>query len=216
MFDAGLMAELTAFLQVLFIDLVLAGDNAIVVGMAAASVPVLYRRKVILMGIAVAVVMRIAFAVLATKLLAIVGLTLAGGLLLAWVCWKMWRDLREPKEEAEAADLVGAADGAGGTVSSGKPQKTVAQAVFQVALADLSMSLDNVLAVAGAAGDHTWVLISGLILSVALMGIAANYIAKVLTRYHWIGYLGLAMIAWVALHMIWKGSDEVFRVVAGG
>ncbi|GAB3116798.1 YjbE family putative metal transport protein [Novispirillum itersonii] len=204
------MSELTAFLQVLFIDLVLAGDNAIVVGMAAASVPLAQRRKVILMGIGAAVVMRIAFAVLATKLLAIIGLTLAGGLLLAWVCWKMWRDLRSGHEEEEAADLV--ADGTGGAASAG-PGKTVMQAVVQVALADLSMSVDNVLAVAGAAGDHTWVLVSGLVLSVVLMGVAATYIAKALTKYHWIGYLGLAMIVWVSLSMIWRGSNEVLKTV---
>lgn len=204
------MSELTAFLQVLFIDLVLAGDNAIVVGMAAASVPLAQRRKVILMGIGAAVLMRIAFAVLATKLLAIIGLTLAGGLLLAWVCWKMWRDLRTPKEEEDAADLV--ADGTGGA-DSGAPAKSVRQAVVQVALADLSMSVDNVLAVAGAAGDHTWVLVSGLILSVVLMGVAATYIAKALTKYHWIGYLGLAMIVWVSLSMIWRGSNEVLKTV---
>lgn len=207
--DAGLMSELTAFLQVLFIDLVLAGDNAIVVGMAAASVPLAQRRKVILMGIAAAVVMRIVFAILATKLLAIIGLTLAGGLLLAWVCWKMWRDLRSGQEEDAAADLV--ADGEGGAATG--PGKTVMQAVVQVALADLSMSVDNVLAVAGAAGDHTWVLVSGLLLSVILMGVAATYIARLLTRYHWIGYLGLAMIVWVSLHMIWRGSNEVLKVV---
>lgn len=204
------MSELTAFLQVLFIDLVLAGDNAIVVGMAAASVPLAQRRKVILLGIGAAVVMRIAFAVLATKLLAIIGLTLAGGLLLAWVCWKMWRDLRAPKDEADAADLV--ADGPGGA-DSAAPAKSVRQAVVQVALADLSMSVDNVLAVAGAAGDHTWVLVSGLILSVVLMGVAATYIAKALTKYHWIGYLGLAMIVWVSLSMIWRGSNEVLKTV---
>lgn len=204
------MSELTAFLQVLFIDLVLAGDNAIVVGMAAAAVPLAQRRKVILLGIGAAVVMRIAFAVLATKLLAIIGLTLAGGLLLAWVCWKMWRDLRTPKDEEDAADLV--ADGTGGA-DSAAPAKSVRQAVVQVALADLSMSVDNVLAVAGAAGDHTWVLVSGLILSVVLMGVAATYIAKALTKYHWIGYLGLAMIVWVSLSMIWRGSNEVLKTV---
>ncbi|WP_019644196.1 YjbE family putative metal transport protein [Novispirillum itersonii] len=211
--DAGLISELTAFMQVLFIDLVLAGDNAIVVGMAAASVPLLHRRKVILLGITAAVVMRIAFAVLATKLLAIIGLTLAGGLLLAWVCWKMWRDLRSPKEEEAAADLVESEMEDGTSAPSGKQGKSVMQAVVQVAMADLSMSIDNVLAVAGAAGDHTWVLVSGLILSVVLMGVAATYIAKALTRYHWIGYLGLAMIVWVSLHMIWRGGDEVLKAV---
>ncbi|TWB22731.1 YjbE family integral membrane protein [Nitrospirillum amazonense] len=197
-----LLAELTALIQVLLIDLVLAGDNALVVGMAASGVPVEKRRKVIFWGISVAVLMRIGFALLATRLLDIIGLTLAGGILLLWVCWKLWRELRQhSKEQAEAA--------------GGEPHvpslagKSVGTAIRQIALADVSMSLDNVLAVAGAAEDHTWVMVLGLVLSVALMGAAATLIARLLARYFWISYIGLAIIAYVACHMIWDGGTEV-------
>ncbi|ASG19603.1 TerC family protein [Nitrospirillum viridazoti] len=197
-----LLAELTALIQVLLIDLVLAGDNALVVGMAASGVPVEKRRKVIFWGISVAVLMRIGFALLATRLLDIIGLTLAGGILLLWVCWKLWRELRQHgKEQAEAAE--------------GEPHipslagKSVGTAIRQIALADVSMSLDNVLAVAGAAEDHTWVMVLGLVLSVALMGAAATLIARLLARYFWISYIGLAIIAYVACHMIWDGGTEV-------
>ncbi len=209
MADFSLANELAALLQVLFIDLVLAGDNAIVVGMAAAAVAADKRRKVIIGGIAAAVVLRILFALVTTQLLAIVGLTLAGGLLLLWVCWKMWRDLREEKEEVEGAEVVEEEleGGDGQPVPSGG--KTVRQAIVQVAVADVSMSLDNVLAVAGAAGEHIWVLVVGLIMSVALMGAAAGIIAKALVRHRWIGFLGLAIITYVALSMIWRGGIEV-------
>ncbi|MDG3440579.1 TerC family protein [Nitrospirillum amazonense] len=197
-----LLAELTALIQVLLIDLVLAGDNALVVGMAASGVPLEKRRKVIFWGIGVAVLMRIGFALLATRLLDIIGLTLAGGILLLWVCWKLWRELRQHgKEQAEAAE--------------GEPHipslagKSVGTAIRQIALADVSMSLDNVLAVAGAAEDHTWVMVLGLVLSVALMGAAATLIARLLARYFWISYIGLAIIAYVACHMIWDGGTEV-------
>ncbi|MEC4595251.1 MULTISPECIES: TerC family protein [Nitrospirillum] len=195
-----LLAELTALIQVLLIDLVLAGDNALVVGMAASGVPVEKRRKVIFWGIGVAVLMRIGFALLATRLLDIIGLTLAGGILLLWVCWKLWRELRQHgKEQAEGHEahmpsLAG---------------KSVGTAIRQIALADVSMSLDNVLAVAGAAEDHTWVMVLGLVLSVALMGAAATLIARLLSRYFWISYIGLAIIAYVACHMIWDGGTEV-------
>ncbi|TWB75087.1 YjbE family integral membrane protein [Nitrospirillum amazonense] len=197
-----LLAELTALIQVLLIDLVLAGDNALVVGMAASGVPLEKRRKVIFWGIGVAVLMRIGFALLATRLLDIIGLTLAGGILLLWVCWKLWRELRQHgKEQAEATE--------------GEPHipslagKSVGTAIRQIALADVSMSLDNVLAVAGAAEDHTWVMVLGLVLSVALMGAAATLIARLLARYFWISYIGLAIIAYVACHMIWDGGTEV-------
>lgn len=198
-----LLAELTALLQVLLIDLVLAGDNALVVGMAATGVPVEQRRKVIFWGIGVAVIMRIGFALLATRLLDIIGLTLAGGILLLWVCWKLWRELRNHGKE-QAHDLPGNTDSA-----TGAKGKSVAVAIRQIAVADISMSLDNVLAVAGAAEDHTWVMVLGLILSVALMGAAATLIARLLSRYFWISYIGLAIIAYVACHMIWDGGWEV-------
>src|SRR5690242_11914140 len=213
-----LSLALIALGQVIIIDLVLAGDNAIVVGMAAAGLPKEQRAKVILIGIAAATVLRILFALLTTQLLLIIGLTLAGGLLLLWVCWKFWRELmaqrrerlREAKaqkelttdEEAELSDLPEALPGA-------SPAKTMRQAIVQIVIADVSMSLDNVLAVAGAASEHTWVLIVGLVLSVGLMGAAATVIANLLKRYHWIAYVGLAIILWVALDMIYRGSMEV-------
>ncbi|MBB6252508.1 TerC family protein [Nitrospirillum iridis] len=195
-----LLAELTALIQVLLIDLVLAGDNALVVGMAASGVPAAQRRKVIFWGIGLAVIMRIGFALLATRLLDIIGLTLAGGLLLLWVCWKLWRELRNHGKEPAQAE--------GGHLPS-LAGKGVGTAVRQIALADVSMSLDNVLAVAGAAEDHTWVMVLGLVMSVALMGAAATLIARLLARYFWISYIGLAIIAYVACHMIWDGGLEV-------
>ena len=184
--------------QVLMIDIVLAGDNAVVIGLAAARVPPELRKKVILWGLVAAVALRIAMAVVAVKLLAIIGLTLAGGILLLWVCWRFWRDIRAggqhdaPKVDAKAS---------------------VRQAIVQILVADLSMSLDNVLAVAGAARDHIDVLIIGLLMSVALMGAAANYIAKLLERYRWISYIGLVIVLYVALNMIWHGWVEVERVI---
>ncbi len=201
---------LVAFFQVVFIDLVLAGDNAIVIGLAAAGLPREQRNKAILVGIIAATVLRIIFASITTWLLAIVGLLVAGGLLLLWVCWKMWRELRASAHEAHAgqealadADL----DGSGG--AEGAPRKTFAQAAWQIIIADVSMSLDNVLAVAGAAREHPIVLVFGLILSIALMGLAASFIAGLLQRHRWIAYVGLLIILYVALAMIWEGSLEV-------
>jgi YjbE family integral membrane protein len=210
------VSQLVALGQVILIDLVLAGDNAIVVGMAAAGVAPEQRRKVIFWGIAAAVVMRIVFAALTTQLLAIIGLTLAGGVLLLWVCWKMWRELRQQRAEDRAAADVEAAMGADGApVAVEGPKKTMRQAIWQVALADVSMSLDNVLAVAGAAGDHMWVLVVGLFLSVVLMGVAATLIARLLAKHHWIAYVGLAVIGYVAVDMIWRGATEVISATAG-
>jgi YjbE family integral membrane protein len=196
----SMQSELVALAQVIFIDLVLAGDNAIVVGLAAAGVEPSRRRMVITIGIAAAVVLRIFFALITTQLLAIIGLTLAGGILLLWVCWKLWRELRVPQHSDSSALEDGAA---------AAPTKTMGQAVWQITLADVSMSLDNVLAVAGAARDHVWVLVVGLALSVAFMGLAASLIARMIERHHWIAYAGLAVIAWVAVSMIMHGSAEV-------
>ncbi len=210
------VSQLVALGQVILIDLVLAGDNAIVVGLAAAGVAQEHRRKVIFWGIAAAVVMRIVFAALTTQLLAIIGLTLAGGVLLLWVCWKMWRELREQKAEDAAAADVSAAMEEGGVAAPAPQTKTVRQAIWQVAVADVSMSLDNVLAVAGAAGDHLWVLIVGLFLSVVLMGVAATLIARLLAKHHWIAYVGLAIIGYVAVDMIWRGANEVIAATGGG
>ena len=201
-------SEISALIQVIIIDLVLAGDNAIIVGMAAASVPVEYRRRVIFWGIGAAVVLRILFAVITVQLLQVIGLTLAGGLVLAWVCWKFYRDLAS--RQAEAAGAAALDDGGAESAEAGPGQcKSFRAAIWHVALADVSMSLDNVLAVAGASGGHNVALVVGLALSVVLMGVAANVIAKLLQRHHWIGYLGLALIAYVALRMIFQGAVEV-------
>ena len=201
---------LTALLQVIMIDLVLAGDNAIVIGLAASGLPKDQRNKAILVGIIAATVLRIVFAGLTTQLLQIIGLLLAGGVLLLWVCWKMWRELRAShQEEAEAAEVL-----EGGEAASTAPRKTFAQAAWQIVIADVSMSLDNVLAVAGAAREHPEVLIFGLALSIALMGLAASLIAKLLGRHRWIAYVGLLVILYVALEMIWRGADEVWPVVS--
>lgn len=203
---------LTALLGVVAIDLVLAGDNAIVIGLAAAGLPQEQRSRVILVGILAATVLRIFFAAITTQLLAITGLLLAGGILLLWVCWKMWRELRaghEVEELAAEEALAGADLNADGSVAGGVPRKTFAQAATQIVVADVSMSLDNVLAVAGAAREHLWVLIFGLALSVALMGLAASFIARLIGRYRWIAYIGLLIILYVALNMIWEGWHEI-------
>jgi YjbE family integral membrane protein len=187
-------AALLALAQVVLIDVTLAGDNAIVVGMAVAGLPAADRRRAIFLGVATAALIRVGLSLVAVRLLAILGLTLAGGCLLLWVCWKMYRELRAHP----AAHAV-------------RPRKSLRQAVLQIALADISMSLDNVLAVAGAAHAHVWVLIAGLALSVLLMGIAANMLAKALERWRWIAWTGLAVVVFVAIKMILEGSSEVIR-----
>jgi YjbE family integral membrane protein len=207
---------LSALLKVILIDLVLAGDNAIVIGLAAAGLPEHQRAKAILIGIGAATLMRIGFAGVTTQLLQIVGLLLAGGLLLLWVCWKMWRELRTSHEaENAAAEAITNFDiNADGTIAAiPPPRKTLAQATWQIIIADVSMSLDNVLAVAGAARDHPYVLVFGLVLSITLMGIAASFIAKLLQRHRWIAYVGLAVILYVAVEMVYRGAVEVKPVV---
>jgi YjbE family integral membrane protein len=211
---------ITAFFQVIMIDLVLAGDNAIVIGLAAAGLPHEQRTKAILIGIGAATALRIVFAGITTQLLRLVGLLLAGGLLLLWVCWKMWRELRASVEqEQEAAEaLTGYDINANGTIAAHIPRKTFAQAAGQIIVADVSMSLDNVLAVAGAAREHPVVLIFGLALSIGLMGVAASFIARLLQNHRWIAYAGLAVILYVALEMIYRGAHElrpVVKVIAG-
>ena len=206
-------SELSALIQVFIVDLVLAGDNAIVVAMAVAGLPREQRARIMILGIAAATVLRIIFALLTVYLLQIVGLMLLGGLLLLWVCWKLWNEL---KEQAQAGLIAKNSDGsADSQLSEGStsPKKTVRQAVIQIIIADVSMSLDNVLAVAGVARDHTWVLVVGLGLSIAFMGLAAMYIAKLLARHHWIGYVGLAVIFYVALSMVYEGGKQVLNVM---
>ncbi|MDO8876274.1 MAG: TerC family protein [Pseudolabrys sp.] len=202
---------LAVLAQVVMIDLVLAGDNAVIIGLAAAGLPKEQRAKAVLIGIIAATVLRIAFAGVAIQLLEIVGLLLAGGLLLLWVSWKMWRELRTShKEEQDAREALAGADlNADGTVAGSAPRKSFAQAAWQILVADVSMSLDNVLAVAGAARDHPWVLIFGLGLSIVLMGVAANFIAGLLNKHRWIAYVGLVIVLYVAGDMIWRGFGEV-------
>ena len=208
-------AGFLALLQVIGIDLVLAGDNAIVIGLAAAGLPQAMRAKAILVGILAATVLRVCFALLTTKLLAVVGLLLAGGVLLLWVCWKMWRELRESHDADGAEAISGQGLNGDGSIASGAPVKTFRQAALQIVIADISMSLDNVLAVAGAAREHPTVLVIGLVLSIAMMGLAASFIARLLHKHRWIAYLGLAIIVYVALDMIWRGWHEVAPVVLG-
>lgn len=202
----------TALLQVIGIDLVLAGDNAVVIGLAAAGLPKEQRNRAILIGIVAATILRIGFALITTTLLGITGLLLAGGILLLWVCWKMYRELRAGHQEMDDAAVEALADAdlnADGSVASGAPKKTLRQAALQIIIADVSMSLDNVLAVAGAAHDHPTVLIIGLVLSIALMGLAATFVARLLSRHRWIAWVGLALILYVALQMIYDGVLDI-------
>ena len=206
---------LVSFLQVVMIDLVLAGDNAIVIGLAAAGLPQEQRTRAILVGILAATVLRVLFAGITTRLLQVIGLLLAGGVLLLWVCWKMWRELRtSPAEARDAAEALISYDiNADGTVAGRVRRKTFGQAAAQIIVADVSMSLDNVLAVAGAAREHPIVLVFGLILSIALMGVAANVVARLLEKHHWIAYVGLAIILYVACEMIYRGAYELKPMV---
>jgi YjbE family integral membrane protein len=207
-------AGLAALGQVIMIDLVLAGDNAIVIGLAAAGLPSDQRNKAIMLGILAATVLRIAFASVTVQLLAIVGLLLAGGILLLWVCWKMWRELRGTHDDPHAQEILEGKDLNGdGVVGTAAPRKTLRQAALQIIIADVSMSLDNVLAVAGAAREHPTALVFGLTLSIVLMGVAANFIARVLNKQRWIAYVGLAIILYVALDMIYRGVVEVHPYV---
>jgi YjbE family integral membrane protein len=196
---AGLTHDLAALAQVMAIDVALAGDNAVVVGMAVAGLPARQQRPAIILGIGGATLIRIAFGAVALQLLAIIGLLLAGGLLLLWVCWKMYRELRHRSRVGASAQAT--------------RRKTLAQAMLQIVLADVSMSLDNVLAVAGASGGSTWVLAAGLAISVVLMGVAAGVLARILERQRWIAWVGLLIVLFVALHMIWQGGWAVAGVV---
>ena len=206
MFDSLHSPELVALVQIIVIDIVMSGDNAIIIGLAAAGLPPELRKKAIIYGIVGATVLRIIFASVVVQLLSIIGIMLAGGLLLLWVCWRMWQELRagQSVEEITAEAEANAKDA---------PPKSLRTAMINIVVADVSMSLDNVLAVAGAARDHLEMLIFGLVLSIALMGATANFIAKLLQRYKWIGYLGLVIIAYVALDMIWRGSQEIHTYV---
>ena len=203
-------AELSALFQVVIVDLVLAGDNAIVVGLVAAGLPAKDRTRVIAIGIVAATLMRVAFATVTVQLLQIVGLLLAGGLVLLWVAWKLWREIKARRDASHAADSPASEPDADGR----EAPKSMRGAIVQIVVADLSMSLDNVLAVAGIARDHTWVLVMGLVLSVAFMGLAAAWIARQLEHRPWIAYVGLTVIFYVAMAMIVEGAQEVVAATA--
>ena len=207
---------LATLAQVVMIDLVLAGDNAVVIALAAAGLPDTQRRRAILIGIIIATILRIVGATIATQLLQVLGLLLAGGVLLLWVCWKMWRELHTTPREPPGNDalLKESAVGRGETAPAGVSRKTFGQATLRIVVADISMSLDNVLAIAGAAREHPFVLAFGLLLSIALMGLAANLIARLLQKYRWIAYVGLVIILYVACEMIYRGALEL--IDAGG
>jgi YjbE family integral membrane protein len=195
---------LFALAQVLMINLVLSGDNAVVIGMVAARVAAAERARVIWWGMAAAVALRIGLALIAVDLLNILGLTLAGGVLLLWVAWRLYRDISESKEKKEHGAQHG---------DSGPRALTLNRAILRIAIADVSMSVDNVLAIAGAAKEHLAVLVIGLVLSIALMGVAANYVARLLHRYSWVSYVGVVLILYVAASMVWDGIGDVPEII---
>jgi YjbE family integral membrane protein len=209
--------HVAALLQVVAIDLVLAGDNAVVIGLAAAGLPPEQRRRAIVIGIIAAAALRIVLAGITTQLLQVLGLLLAGGILLLWVCWKMWRELRASSPGQHEADeiLVGHRAGRDASAAPRLRGKTFGQAALQIVLADVSMSLDNVLALAGAAREHPFILAFGLLLSVALMGVGANVLGGLLRKHRWMAYVGLAVILYVACEMTYRGAHELGRVVGG-
>lgn len=199
---------ISALIQVLMIDLVLAGDNAVAVGVVAAGLPPDDRKKAIFWGLVAAVVTRIGFALITTQLMGVIGLLFAGGILLLWVCWKMWKEMRaQAAADEETAEAVLDADPL--TEPKVAQTKSFRSALIQILIADVSMSLDNVLAVAGAAREHPAVLVFGLLVSIALMGVAATWIARLLHHHRWIGYVGLAIVLYVALHMMWEGHRDL-------
>jgi len=210
------LSELTAFVQVILVDLVLAGDNAVVIGMAVAGLPREQRARAMVIGIAAATLLRILFASITVQLLQVIGLLLAGGLLLLWVSWKLWRELQAARHERKLRGHASDPASMDEALAARPPAKTMRQAATQIIVADVSMSLDNVLAVAGVAREHAWVLVFGLALSVALMAFAAVLVARLLNRHHWIGYVGLALILYVALRMIFDGAVEIYEVANGG
>ncbi len=206
--DIFTAAGLATLAQVILIDLTMAGDNVVVMGTLASGLPEKDRKRVIMFGVGMALFFLIGFALIATQLLKITGLVLAGGLLLLWVAYNMWRELRPTK-------MVVADDPDTPQVEGPPATKTFLQAAIQVTLADLSMSLDNVLAVAATARDHPTVLFIGLALSVTLMGLAANLVAKLIQKYHWISWIGLVLILYVSLKMIWEGWHQIAPLVGG-
>ena len=215
MIDLITSEAVAALVQVVMIDLVLAGDNAVVIALAAAGLPPEQRRRVIIIGILAATALRIVFAGIALQLLQILGLLLAGGILLLWVCWKMWRELRTESQDQHAThEMLGDSTPATGAAAAGRlHRKTFSQATLQIVVADVSMSLDNVLAVAGAAREQPIILVFGLLLSVALMGVAAELLGRLLQKHRWIAYVGLATIVYVSCEMMYRGAQELKPVI---
>jgi YjbE family integral membrane protein len=215
MTDIITSSTVAALIQVVMIDLVLAGDNAVIIGLAAAGLPPEQRKRAITIGIFAATALRILCASIATQLLQIVGLSLAGGILLLWVCWKMWREIKTASQDQDRGHemLVDYALGQDGTVAEHVRRKTLGQAALQIVVADVSMSLDNVLALAGAAREHPFILVFGLLLSITLMGVAADWISRLLQKHRWIAYVGLAIILYVAGEMIYRGAHELEPVI---
>lgn len=213
MIDLVTGEAVAALVQVVMIDLVLAGDNAVVIALAAAGLPPEQRRRVTIIGILAATALRIVFAGIAMQLLQILGLLLAGGILLLWVCWKMWRELRTESQDQHAThEMLG--DPTRGAAAAGRlHRKTFSQATLQIVVADVSMSLDNVLAVAGAAREQPIILVFGLLLSVALMGVAAELLGRLLQKHRWIAYVGLATIVYVSCEMMYRGAQELKPVI---
>ena len=215
MIDLITSEAVVALVQVVMIDLVLAGDNAVVIALAAAGLPPEQRRRVIIIGILAATALQIVFAGIAMQLLQILGLLLAGGILLLWVCWKMWRELRTESQDQHAThEMLGDSTLATGAAAAGRlHRKTFSQATLQIVVADVSMSLDNVLAVAGAAREQPIILVFGLLLSVALMGVAAELLGRLLQKHRWIAYVGLATIVYVSCEMMYRGAQELKLVI---
>lgn len=204
-------AAIAALAQVVFINVVLSADNAVVIGMAAIGLPPGQRLRALWIGIGLATVLRIGFALVATSMLQVIGLLLAGGILLLWVAWKLWRELSASRLRAEQE-----AGSSSDAEAIPEPRKGLGRALWQIVVADVSMSLDNVLAVAGAAFDHPMILVFGLAISVLLMGAAASIVARLLERYPWVAYAGLLVILYIAAKMIWHGANDVGRAVAAG
>ncbi len=216
--DPRVLVEVLAFIQVVLIDIVMAGDNALAVGIAASNLPTDKRKTAILLGLIGAVIVRVGFVLITIRLFQVVGLVLAGGLLLLWVAQRMWRDLLHQDKLAHAEHHLSNVTGIDIAKSTAPlpPQKirkaSLVSATIQILVADLSMSLDNILAVTGAARHHIWVLMFGLLFSIAAMGVAASVIAKVLNRVRWLGYVGVLIVLIVACRMIYDGAMQFWIV----
>lgn len=210
-----LIADAAALLQVVLIDLALAGDNAVAVGLAAAALPALQQRRAIFWGIVMALVLRIAFAAVTAQLLAVQGLLFVGGLLLFWVAWRMWSDLKA-HDPIQVLNPVAGEHFAENVASHGKAPKTFASALFTIIIADVSMSLDNVLAVAAVSKHNVYIMAFGLVLSVVLMGVAASLIARIINQHRWIAVVGIVIIVFAGARMVWEDGHNFFPAYVPG